>query len=177
MPVPKILPGSELGRRDRGGEFLEQRLAVAAEPEQQIGHEDRHEPRQRAAEVGLSSASISGSRGHSGSDDSTSVAPSLPPSTLLISRAAAVTIGSSVLEPGGISIDSRMMPSRMPLSAPARAAFSRVARIGAAQHRGARHGGERIARIVIAVDRILQRVEHLGAVGDRAAHGCRLRSQ
>jgi len=37
----------------------------------------------------------------------------------LISLAAAVTIGSSVFEPGRISIDSRITPSRMPLSAPA----------------------------------------------------------
>ena len=37
---------------------------------------------------------------------------------VLISFAAAVTIGSSVFEPGGTSIDSRMTPRRMPLSAP-----------------------------------------------------------
>ena len=46
--------------------------------------------------------STSGSGFHRGSEDSTSVAPSRSPSTDLISRAAAVTIGSSVFEPGGI---------------------------------------------------------------------------
>ena len=45
--------------------------------------------------------SKSGSCRHSGSDDSTSVAPSTSPSIVLISLAAAVTIGSSVLEPFG----------------------------------------------------------------------------
>ncbi len=44
-----------------------------------------------------------------------------------------------------------------------------VARVAALQHRRARHGRERVARVVIAVFRVLQRVEHLGAVGDRAA--------
>ncbi len=45
--------------------------------------------------------STPGSGFHSGSEDSTSAAPSRSPSTDLISRAAAVTIGSSVVEPGG----------------------------------------------------------------------------
>ena len=63
-------------------------------------------------------ASTSGSRFHRGSDDSTSVAPSRPPRIVLISLAAAVTIGSSVFEPGGYTIDSRTMPMRMPASAP-----------------------------------------------------------
>ena len=62
--------------------------------------------------------STAGSGRHSGSDDSTSVAPSRSPSTVLISRAAAVTIGSSVFEPGRTSMDSRMTPSRTPSSAP-----------------------------------------------------------
>ncbi len=44
-----------------------------------------------------------------------------------------------------------------------------MARIGRFQHRGARYGGPRVARVVIAALRVLQRVEHLGAVGDRAA--------
>ena len=38
------LARQELGRHDRGGELLEDRLPVAPEPEQQVGHEDRHEP-------------------------------------------------------------------------------------------------------------------------------------
>ena len=63
-------------------------------------------------------ASTSGSRGQSGSDDSTSVAPNRPPSIVLISRAAAVTIGSSVFDPGAYTIDSRTMPMRTPSSAP-----------------------------------------------------------
>ena len=63
-------------------------------------------------------ASRSGSRFHRGSDDSTSVAPSRPPRIVLISLAAAVTIGSSVFEPGGYTMDSRTMPRRMPVSEP-----------------------------------------------------------
>ncbi len=94
------LAGHELGRHDRGGELLEHRLPVASEPEQQVGHEHRHEPRERARNPSVI-CSMSGSRCHSGSDDSTSVAPSRSPSTVLISCAAAVTIGSSVFEPGG----------------------------------------------------------------------------
>ena len=40
----------------------------------------------------------------------------------------------------------------------------------AGQHRGARHGRVGVARVVIAAIRIAQRVEHLGAIGDRARH-------
>jgi hypothetical protein len=32
----------EFGRHDRGGELLENRLTVAPEPKQQVGHENRH---------------------------------------------------------------------------------------------------------------------------------------
>ena len=62
--------------------------------------------------------SVSGSGGHTGSADSTSVAPSLPPSTVLISIAAAVVMGSTCFSPG-FSIDSRITPMRRPASAPA----------------------------------------------------------
>ena len=78
-------------------------------------------------------------------------------------------IGCSVFEPGGFTIDSRMMPMRMSRERARRAGHGGVARIAPAQHRRARHGGVGIARIVIALDRVLQRVEHLGAVGDGAA--------
>ena len=47
------LAGAELGRPDRRGEFLEERLAVGSEPEQQVGHEDRHEPREALPEIGV----------------------------------------------------------------------------------------------------------------------------
>ncbi len=62
--------------------------------------------------------SIAGSSGHLGSTDSTSVAPRWSPRIDLISFAAALTIGSSALTPGKVSIDSRMMPMRIPLSEP-----------------------------------------------------------
>ena len=61
--------------------------------------------------------SMSESSFQSGSEDSTSVAPSLPPRTVLISFAAAVVIGTAAFVPG-FSIDSRTIPIRMPLSAP-----------------------------------------------------------
>ena len=63
-------------------------------------------------------ASTSASRVHNGSDDSTSVAPRCPPSIVLISRAAALTMGSSVLDPRACTIDSRTIPMRTPWSAP-----------------------------------------------------------
>ena len=66
-------------------------------------------------------------------------------------------------------MDSRMIPRRMPTSAPGCPGHLRVARVRRAQHRRARHGREGIARIVIARDRVLQGVEDFGAVGDRAA--------
>jgi hypothetical protein len=62
--------------------------------------------------------SRSGSRVQSGSVDSTSVAPSVPPRTDLISRAAAAAIGCSVREPGGWTMDSRITPMRTPARAP-----------------------------------------------------------
>ena len=61
--------------------------------------------------------SMSESGFHSGSDDSTSVAPSLPPSTVLISFATAVVMGSAAFVPG-LSMDSRTTPMRRPLSEP-----------------------------------------------------------
>ena len=64
----------------------------------------------------IASRSRSGSQ--SGSDDSTRVAPSFRPSTDLISAAAAVAIGAGALASGGVSIDSRMTPMRMPASEP-----------------------------------------------------------
>ena len=45
------LAGREFGRHDRGGEIREHRRAVAPQPEQQVRHEHRHEPRQRRAEI------------------------------------------------------------------------------------------------------------------------------
>ena len=74
----------------------------------------RASARRKSVRIG----SISGSGVQSGSEDSTRVAPNRAPSMALISAAAAVTIGCSVFEPGGITIDSRMMPRRSPASAP-----------------------------------------------------------
>jgi hypothetical protein len=62
--------------------------------------------------------SRSGSGAHSGSVDSTRVAPSVFPSTSLISRLAASMIGSTALVPGS-SIDSRTTPMRVPARTPA----------------------------------------------------------
>ena len=112
------LAGEELGRPDRGGEFLEQRRAVRPEAEQEVGHEHRHQPGQRRRGNPGSSARGRGRAATAGRADSTSVAPSLSPSTDLISAAAAVQIATVAFSPGRTSIDSRMMPMRMPLSAP-----------------------------------------------------------
>ena len=67
------------------------------------------------------------------------------------------------------AIDSRMMPMRMPFSEPG------VPGVAAASSGSRRDGRRRgtvvkdVARIVVAVLRILQRVEHLRRVGDVAA--------
>ena len=41
--------------------------------------------------------------------------------------------------------------------------------IAGGEYGAARHGGVRVARIVVAIDRIFQCVEHFGAIGERAA--------
>ena len=61
--------------------------------------------------------SMSGSSAQPGVTDSTSVAPRCLPSICFISSATASTIGSSAF--AGVIMNSRMMPMRMPLSAPA----------------------------------------------------------
>ena len=125
--------------------------------------------RARARRKSVCMVSRSGSGSHRGSVDSTSVAPSLLPRIVLISWAAAVTIGSSALAPRGYTIDSRMIPRRMPLSVPGFPVHRGVARVRCTQYRCTRHGREGIARIVIAGDRVLQGVEDFGAIADRAA--------
>ena len=107
---------------------------------------------------------------HSGSDDSTSVAPSCVAEhrlDLLRGRGDDRLLGLRAWR-----IDHRLADdadAHALRARPARRPCRRVARIGRAQHRRARHGREGIARVVVALDRVLQRVEHLGAVGDRAA--------
>ena len=112
--------------------------------------------------------SMSRSRSHSGSVDSTSVAPSLSPRIALISAAAAVRDRHRRLFAGAHQ-------HRLADDADAHAVERRgrraagVARVAALQHRRARHRRVGVARVVIAGLRVLQRVEHLGAIGDRAA--------
>ena len=60
--------------------------------------------------------SMSGSSTQPGVTDSTSVAPRWPPNTAFISAAAASTIGSSTF--ACFTMNSRMIPIRIPLSAP-----------------------------------------------------------
>ena len=43
--------GSELGRPHGCSEFLKERLAVGAQPEKQVGHEDRHQPRKALSKI------------------------------------------------------------------------------------------------------------------------------
>ena len=74
--------------------------------------------RAKALRKSVFMTSKSGSRSHRGSVDSTRVAPSVPPRTDLISWAAALTIGTSAMEPCGYTMDSRMTPMRVPLSVP-----------------------------------------------------------
>src|SRR5262249_52109938 len=103
-------------------------------------------------------ASHSGSGVHSGSLDSTSVAPSPPPSTVLISAAAAGA--------------HRRLADHTEPHAGERAGWARrggVARVARGQDGGARHGRERIARVVVPADGIMERVQHPGAIGQRTA--------
>ena len=110
--------------------------------------------------------STSGSSTHPGVTDSTSVAPRCPASIAFISAAAASTIGSSTF--ACFTMNSRMMPMRMPLSAPGSPLVIALG-VGLARQARARHRGEDVARIVIAVDRILERVQHPHRIGDGAA--------
>ena len=88
--------------------------------------------------------SRSRSRSHSGSLDSTSVAPSLCPSTNLISAAAAVVIGAVACSPGRTSIDSRTMPMRRPPSAPGAPDFCACSAYeGSSEERGTVVNGSR----------------------------------
>ena len=112
----------------------------------------------------ICSRSRSGSQ--SGSDDSTRVAPSF-----------CAEHGFDLGRRGGGDRQRRLGAGRRQhrladdADAHAReraqgAAHPSVARIGRRQHRRARHRGVRVAPVVIAGDRVLQRVEHLGAVAD-----------
>src|SRR5260370_21976307 len=47
------LAGGELGRADRRCEFPEQWLAIRSKAEQQVGHKDRHQPRESLPELGV----------------------------------------------------------------------------------------------------------------------------
>ena len=56
----------------------------------------------------------------------------------------------------------------MPDNAPGSSRHRGMRRIGRGQHRRTRHRRVGIARIVVAVHRVLQRVKHLGRVADAA---------
>ena len=113
--------------------------------------------------------SIDGSSGHRGSTDSTSVAPRCAPRMFLISVPAAATIGSSALTPGKVNIDSRITPMRSPLRAPGVPGARSARCVGRGQEARTAHRREHVARVVVAANRILERVPHLGGVGDRPA--------
>ena len=61
------------------------------------------------------------------------------------------------------------MPRRMPVERARRSSHPGVARVRRGQHRRARHGRVGIPRVVVALDGVLQGVEHLGAIADGAA--------
>ena len=50
-PATEHPAGQELRRRDRRGEFLEQRRSVRPEPKQDVGHEQRHQAGQARPEI------------------------------------------------------------------------------------------------------------------------------
>ena len=142
------LAGHELGRHDRGGELLEHRLAVAAQPEQQSGM-NTGTSRASARRKSICICSSSGSGSHSGSDGLHQRRAELLAEhglDLLGRRGDDRLLG---LRARRVSIDSRMTPSRMPLSAPRAPARAWLA-YGVRQHRRARHGRVGVARIVVA---------------------------
>ncbi len=87
----------------------------------------------------------------------------------MISRAAAVTIGSSVFDPGAVHHRFSNDADAHPRERARRAGRPRMTRVRRAQHRRARDRRVGIPRVVVAVDGILQRVQHLRAIGERAA--------
>ena len=111
------LAGHELGRHDRGRELLNRGCPSGPSLNSSSGM-NTGTSLASARRKSVCIASISGSGLHRGSDDSTSVAPSQSPRIVLISLAAAVMIGSSAFDPGAHTMDSRMIPRRMPASAP-----------------------------------------------------------
>ena len=130
--------------------------------------------RASAARKSVVICSKSGSGVHSGSADSTSVAPSRPASTALISMAAAVDDRAARGVAGHQQHRlANHADAQCRASAPSVPAMPHVAGIRRRQHRRPRHCREGIARIVIAVLGILQRVEHLCRVGDACVRGCR----
>ena len=167
-PAPEDLAGRELGRHDRGRELLEHGLAVAAEPEQDVRHEEGHQPRERAGEV----------RGHR-----LHVGIARPQAMRRLHQGRPELVAEDRLDLAGGGGDDRLlalrvtrMHHRLAHDPEAHAAerargarHPRVARVRRAQHRRAGHGRVGVAGIVVALDGILQRVQHPGAVLDRAA--------
>ena len=117
VPVPKIWPGMNSVGTIAAAKSLKTGLPSGPSRNSSSGM-NTGTSLARARRKSVCMVSISGSGSHRGSVDSTSVAPSRPPRMVLISWAAAVTIGSSVFEPRGYTMDSRMIPRRMPFSAP-----------------------------------------------------------
>ena len=158
------LAGSEFGRVDRRCEFFEERLAIGAQPEQQVRHENRDEPRESLSEIGvhLFKVAITLPEGVRGFDQRR--AELLAEDRLDLGRSGrSDRLGSLVA-----GADQHRLADDPDAYAPERLRWFCAACIGPRQHRGARHRRIRVARVVIARFGVLQRVEDFGGVGDRA---------
>ena len=148
------LAGQEFGGDDGRGEFLEHRLAVGAEPEQQVGHEYRHQPRQRAAEIDrhLFARRIRRPQRIAGLDQRCAESVGQHVFDFLLGG-----VDDGLLSDGILRINHRLTDHAKAdaFERAGRAIGGRMLCIAAFDHRGARYGGVRIARIVIAVVGVL----------------------
>ena len=162
------LPGHELGRHDRRRELLEQGLPVPPEPEQEIRHDEGHQPRQRAPEIRRHGLDVGIPRPQGiGRLHERRPQPAAEHRLDLLGGGGDDRLFG--LRARGYTMDSRTMPMRMPSSVPGAPGIRAWLAYGVLEHRRARHGRVRVPRVVVALDRILQGVEDLGAIADRAA--------
>ena len=132
-PLPNTLPGANSVGTIAAANSWNTGCRPAVSAEQQVRHEHRHQPRQRACGNRPSSARCRDRASTADRSDSTSVAPSMSAEhglDLLRRRGDDRLLGLRARRDQ--TIDSRMTPSRMPLSAPGAPDACRVARIGRA---------------------------------------------
>ena len=155
----------ELGGDDGFGELSEERLALRREPEHDVGHEDGDEPRERAAEIRLHGLDFGVARPERVGGFEELRAELLAEHLFYL---PARRVHDGLFRLGTPRVDHRLADDAdahpfQRARLPARAHVRSVRRI---QDGRARHRGERVARVVVAVHRVLERVEHFCAIGE-----------